>query len=89
MLHFHATLHARSPEVVTGVSIELRREPTPTLIVPPAALANPFALTFEELVQNTTSASRRVFFESGTLIAYLTPVLTPAELQRLRAVLGT
>jgi hypothetical protein len=50
LFQFHATLHARSSEVVPGVAIELRGALTSTLIVPPAALAQPFALTFEEAV---------------------------------------
>jgi hypothetical protein len=68
VLHFHATLHARSPEVVTGVSIELRRAPTPTLIVPPAALANPFALTFEETVTNLERLERMFVEPDGSFV---------------------
>ena len=62
LLHFHATLHARSPEVSQGAAIGLRGALTPTLIVPPAALAYPFSMTFEETV-SALEKLERIFVE--------------------------
>jgi hypothetical protein len=47
-----------------------------------------FFRIYTELVLKTNSASRRVFTDPAELLAYLTPVLTAAELQRLWDVLG-
>jgi hypothetical protein len=68
LLHFHATLHARSPEVLSGGAIELRGALTPTLIVPPAALAHPFAMTFEEAVAALERLDRMFVEPDGSLV---------------------
>ena len=68
MLHFHATLHARAPDVSPGAAIELRGELTPTLIMPPAALAHPFALTFEEAVAALERLDRMFVEPDGSFV---------------------
>ncbi|MEX2142091.1 MAG: hypothetical protein WD894_22685 [Pirellulales bacterium] len=68
MLHFHATLHARAPEVSPGTAIELRDVLTPTLIVPPAALASPFAMTFEEAVAALEQLVRMFVEPDGSFV---------------------
>jgi hypothetical protein len=68
VLHFHATLHARSPEVSLGAAVQLRGAPTPTLIVPPAALAHPFAMTFEEAVAALEQLERMFVEPDGSFV---------------------
>ena len=68
MLIFQATLHARSPEVLPGAAIELRGCLTTTLIVPPVALAHPFAITFEEAVAALAELERMFIEPDGSLV---------------------
>jgi hypothetical protein len=79
LLRFHATLHARSPEVSPGAAIELRRELTPTLIVPPAALAHPFAMTFEEAVAALEGLDRMFVEPDGSLVWVSSSAAVPAS----------
>jgi hypothetical protein len=68
MLNFQATLHARSPEVTPGISLQLRGAATPTLIVPPAALAHPFGMTFEEATVALESLARMFVEPDGSFV---------------------
>jgi hypothetical protein len=68
VLHFHATVHARSGDVSQGVAIELRGQATPTLIVPPTALAHPFELTFEEAVAALERLDRMFIEPDGAFV---------------------
>jgi hypothetical protein len=68
MLSFQATLHARSPDVTPGISLELRGLTLPTLIVPPAALAHPFAITFEEAAMALESLDRMFVEPDGSFV---------------------
>jgi hypothetical protein len=68
LFQFHATLHARSPEVSLGTEIELRGVLTRTLIVPPAALAHPFAMTFEEVVAALERLERMFVEPDGSFV---------------------
>jgi hypothetical protein len=68
MLTFQATLHARSPEVMPGISLELRGRRLTTLIVPPAALAHPFAMTFEEAAAALESLTRMFVEPDGSFV---------------------
>ncbi len=47
----------------------------------------PFAQLYAQLIEKTHNATRRAFTEPAALIEYLAPVLTPAEQQRLQAIL--
>ncbi|MBF5043510.1 hypothetical protein FGE12_14015 [Aggregicoccus sp. 17bor-14] len=47
----------------------------------------PFAQLYADLIEKTHNASRRAFTDPWALIDYLAPVLTPAEMQRLEAML--
>lgn len=68
MLAFQATLHARSPEITPGISLELRGLTLPTLIVPPTALAHPFAMTFEEAAASLESLERMFVEPDGSFV---------------------
>jgi hypothetical protein len=68
MLSFHATLHARSPGVSPGAAVELNGELTPTLIVPPVALAHPFAITFEEAASALAQLERLFIEPDGSFV---------------------
>jgi hypothetical protein len=68
MLNFQATMHARSPEVTPGISLELRGQRLTTLIVPPAALAHPLALTFEEAALALESLARMFVEPDGSFV---------------------
>jgi hypothetical protein len=68
MLNFQVTLHARSPEVRPGISLQLRGLATPTLIVPPAALAHPFSMTFEEAAVALASLERMFVEPDGSFV---------------------
>jgi hypothetical protein len=62
LLQFHATLHARSPEVTPGITLELRGVRVATLIVPPEALAHAFGISFEDAAK-ALEALERMFVE--------------------------
>ena len=47
----------------------------------------PFAQLYADLIEKTHNASRRAFTDPATLLEYLAPALTPAERQRLEALL--
>jgi hypothetical protein len=68
LLTFHATLHARSRDVSPGITLQLRGIPTPTLIVPPAALAEPFALGFEQVVASLENLKRMLVEPDGSFV---------------------
>jgi hypothetical protein len=68
LLQFHATLHARSPEVSPGIAIELRGVSTQTLIVQPAALAHPFAISFEEAATALAQLNRMFVEPDGSFV---------------------
>ena len=48
MLSFHTSVHARSPTASDGGEITLSGQAVRTLLVPPEAVATPFAVSFEE-----------------------------------------
>jgi hypothetical protein len=79
MLRFHATVHARSHDVSPGVAIELRGLATPTLIVPPTALAHPFALTFEEAVAALERLDRMFIEPDGSFVWVSASTAAPGE----------
>jgi hypothetical protein len=68
MFVLQATLHARSPEVMPGISLQLCGLTVPTLIVPPAALAHPFAITFEEATMALESLERMFVEPDGSFV---------------------
>jgi hypothetical protein len=68
MLNFQATMHARSPEVTLGISLQLRGAATATLIVPPVALAHPFGMTFEEAAVALASLARMFVEPDGSFV---------------------
>ena len=68
LLHFHATLHSRSAEVTPGVTLQLRGAPATTLIVPPTALAHPFAVTFEECAAQLEKLQRMFVEPDGSFV---------------------
>jgi hypothetical protein len=68
MLSFHATLHARSPEVSQGITLVLRGEPTATLVVPPAALAYAFAISFEQAAAALDRLGRMFVEPDGSFV---------------------
>jgi hypothetical protein len=68
MLTFQATLHARSPEVTPGISLDLSGMKLPTLIVPPAALAHSFVMTFEEAALALESLERMFVEPDGSFV---------------------
>jgi hypothetical protein len=68
LLTFHATLHVRSREVSPGITLELRGTPLETLIVPPAALAEPFATSFEQAVAALQSLERMFVEPDGSFV---------------------
>jgi hypothetical protein len=68
MLNFQATLHARSPEVAPGISLELRGLRLPTLIVPPVVLAHAFAITFEEATAALETLERMFVEPDGSFV---------------------
>ena len=81
MLTFHVTLHARSPDVAPGISLELRGLKLPTLIVPPTALAHPFALTFEEVALALESLER-MFVEPDGSFVWVSSKTTTSDAER-------
>jgi hypothetical protein len=68
LLSFHATLHARSPDVSQGISLVLRGEPTATLVVPPAALAHAFAISFEQAAAALEQLGRMFVEPDGSFV---------------------
>jgi hypothetical protein len=68
MLYFQATLHARSSEVTPGISLELRGARLPTLIVPLAALAHSFAMSFEVAAKALESLERMFVEPDGSFV---------------------
>ena len=82
MLHFHATLHARAPDVSPGGAIELRSAATRTLIVPPAALAHSFALTFEQAVAALERLDRMFVEPDGSFVWVSASTAAPGEERR-------
>ena len=47
-----------------------------------------FTMQLERMVREANNPARRVFDDKGDLLAYLEPVLTPVEAQRLRSLLA-
>jgi hypothetical protein len=82
LFHFHATLHARSPAVSQGAAIELRGALTPTLLIPPAALAHPFAMTFEEAVTALEQLERMFVEPDGSFVWVSSSDTTAAPISR-------
>jgi hypothetical protein len=68
LLFFHATLHARSPEVSPGITLVLRGEPTQTLVVPPAAIAHAFATSFERAAAALEELERMFVEPDGSFV---------------------
>jgi hypothetical protein len=68
LLTFHATLHARSPEVTAGIALELNGRRVTTLVVPVAALAHPFSLTFEQAVEALEQLERMFVEPDGSFV---------------------
>jgi hypothetical protein len=68
MFVFQATLHARSPEVSTGIPLALRGLRLPTLIVPPVALAHAFAMSFEDAARSLESLARMFVEPDGSFV---------------------
>jgi hypothetical protein len=68
LLSFHATLHARSPEVSAGIPLELKGRRVTTLVVPVTALAHPFSLTFEQAVEALERLERMFVEPDGSFV---------------------
>jgi hypothetical protein len=68
MFTFQATLHARSSEVTPGISLEFRGVRLTTLIVPPAALAHPFAVSFEDAAKSLELLARMFVEPDGSFV---------------------
>jgi hypothetical protein len=68
LLSFHATLHARSPEVSQGVALELNGLRVTTLVVPVAALAHSFSISFEQAVEALERLERMFVEPDGSFV---------------------
>ena len=72
MLSFHTSVHARSPTVSDSSEITLSGQAVRTLLVPPEALATPFAVSFEE-AGAALSNLERLFFEPDGSFVWASP----------------
>lgn len=68
MLSFHISVHARPPEATEGPVINLHGRSTPTLLVPQAALATPFPVTFEQAGDSLGKLERLFFEPDGSFV---------------------
>ena len=68
MLSFHTSVHARSPTVTDGSEITLSGQAVRTLLVPPEALATPFAVSFEEAGAALANLERLFFEPDGSFV---------------------
>lgn len=68
MYVFNTSIHARPADVTAGDTIELAGLTLPTLIVPHESLSQPFAISFEEVVDRLNQFERMFTEPDGSFV---------------------
>lgn len=68
MSFWHIALHKQPAELPAGPAIRLEGREWPTLLVSPAQLGEPFALSFEEVADLLESLPRMFFEPDGSFV---------------------
>jgi hypothetical protein len=68
MYRFHITVHVRPPEAIAGDLVELDGQPCRPLCMPPAAMATPFPVSFEEASESLAALPRLFIEPDGSFV---------------------